>query len=67
VPNLPLLEGLFRVSVTITEMATEEPWTILEQAFPFRVRTATVKERGVALLGHRWGIPQDSGRTSISA
>jgi ABC-2 type transport system ATP-binding protein len=66
-PNLPLLEGLFRVGVAITEMATDEPWTLLEQAFPFRVRTANVKERGVALLGHRWEIPQDSGRTSISA
>lgn len=57
VPELHLLEGLFRVSVGIVEVATEEPWTVLEKAFPFRVRNLKRKDAGVARLEHRWQLP----------
>ena len=59
VDHLPLLEGLFRAGVTITDIETEEPYTVLEAAFPFRVRNTKMKERGVALIGHQWSLPTE--------
>jgi ABC-type polysaccharide/polyol phosphate transport system ATPase subunit len=59
VDRLPLLEGLFRAGVTITDIETEEPYTVLEAAFPFRVRNIKMKERGVALIGHEWAVPAE--------
>jgi len=57
IPDLPLLEGHFRTSVSMIEIATEEPYTILESAFPFRVTGAAKRESGVARLAHRWQTP----------
>lgn len=57
VESLPLLEGLFRASVTITDIESQEPYTVLEGAFPFRVRNTKLKERGVALIDHEWSLP----------
>jgi ABC-type polysaccharide/polyol phosphate transport system ATPase subunit len=59
VDHLPLLDGLFRAGVTITDVETEEPYTMLEAAFPFRVRNTKMKERGVALIGHQWLLPTE--------
>jgi ABC-type polysaccharide/polyol phosphate transport system ATPase subunit len=59
VDHLPLLEGLFRAGVTITDIESEEPYTVLEAAFPFRVRNTKRRERGVALIGHEWSLPAE--------
>jgi ABC-type polysaccharide/polyol phosphate transport system ATPase subunit len=67
IPSLPLLEGLFRASVTISDARTGEPYTILEGAFPFRVRSHRHRERGVSLLGHRWELPTAAHRRSVEA
>jgi hypothetical protein len=64
VPDLPLMEGLFRLSVTISDAATDEPYTVLANAFPFRVLKegleAPGSERGVAHLEHSWLLPVQS-------
>jgi ABC-2 type transport system ATP-binding protein len=62
IPELPLLEGRFRTSVSIVEVATQEPYTILESAFPFRVRGGGEGEAGVARLRHHWQLPRDGAR-----
>ncbi len=67
IPSLPLLEGLFRASVIISDAGTGEPYTVLEGAFPFRVRSHRLRERGVALLGHRWELPTAAHRRSVEA
>ncbi|HZU17971.1 MAG TPA: ABC transporter ATP-binding protein [Candidatus Dormibacteraeota bacterium] len=67
IPSLPLLEGLFRASVSISDARSGEPYTILENAFPFRVRSQGVKEKGMALLGHRWELPAAIARRSVEA
>jgi hypothetical protein len=59
VDRLPLLDGLFRAGVTITDIESEEPYTVLVAAFPFRVRNVKLKERGVALIGHVWSLPTE--------
>jgi ABC-type polysaccharide/polyol phosphate transport system ATPase subunit len=57
IPNLPLLEGLFRAGVIISDTRTGQPYTVLGGAFPFRVRSHQSKDRGIAVLGHRWQLP----------
>lgn len=61
VPSLPLMDGLYRLGVTISDVATEEPYTVLANAFPFRVLKedfeAAGSERGVAHLEHIWLLP----------
>ncbi|HVA21659.1 MAG TPA: ABC transporter ATP-binding protein [Candidatus Micrarchaeia archaeon] len=57
IPRLPLLEGLFRVTVGIAEIATGEWYTLLDRIYPFRVNTTDRAERGVALLGQSWSLP----------
>jgi ABC-2 type transport system ATP-binding protein len=59
VPGLPLLDGLYRLSVSITDAESKEPYTILANAFPFRVTSngSGAAERGVARLEHRWQLP----------
>ncbi len=57
IPNLPLLEGLFRAGVIISDTRTGQPYTVLGGAFPFRVRTHRSRDGGIALLGHYWRLP----------
>jgi ABC-type polysaccharide/polyol phosphate transport system ATPase subunit len=61
VDSLPLLDGLFRAGVTISDIESEEPYTLLSAAFPFRVRNTNRKERGVSLIGHEWSFPTELG------
>jgi ABC-2 type transport system ATP-binding protein len=57
-PHLELLAGLYRLSVTIEDGASREPYTVLANAFPFRVSGREgVAERGVARLDHQWVLP----------
>jgi len=65
--SLPLLDSLYRLSVILTDIATEEPYTILEKAFPFRVRSSKRREKGVALLDYEWELPVRSPRSRVSA
>ena len=60
VPNLPLNEGLYRLGVTIHDVAIDEPYTVLPAAFPFRVLASdsTAGARGVVRLDHRWHLPK---------
>jgi energy-coupling factor transporter ATP-binding protein EcfA2 len=64
VPSLPLMDGLYRLGVTISDAATGEPYTVLANAFPFRVLKEDIKtegsERGVAHLDHSWLLPARS-------
>ncbi len=57
-PALPLLDGLFQVTVGIAEIRTEEWYTLLDRVYAFRVVTDQRPERGVALLGQRWELPE---------
>lgn len=61
VPSLPLMDGLYRLGVTIFDAATDEPYTVLANAFPFRVLQEDFEtapsERGVAHLEHSWLLP----------
>ncbi|MGH7692486.1 MAG: ABC transporter ATP-binding protein [Candidatus Dormibacteria bacterium] len=57
-PGLPFLEGFYRISVEITEIASGNPYKRLERVRSFRVHSADHKEAGMALLGHRWDLPQ---------
>ncbi|HUY98225.1 MAG TPA: ABC transporter ATP-binding protein [Verrucomicrobiae bacterium] len=58
IPALPLLEGLFRLTIGIAEIGTGEWYTLLDRIAPFRVHTRDREERGVALLGQRWSLPE---------
>jgi ABC-type polysaccharide/polyol phosphate transport system ATPase subunit len=64
VPSLPLMDGLYRLGVTISDAATDEPYTVLANAFPFRVLKEDFEtagaERGVAHLEHSWLMPVQS-------
>ncbi len=62
IPRLPLLEGLFRVTVGIAEIATGEWYTLLDRIHPFRVSPGEREERGVALLGQHWTLPEPVSR-----
>ncbi len=56
-PRLPLLEGLYRVSVSMFDVKSGEPYTIMANAFPFRVSPNGTIEKGVARLDHSWVMP----------
>jgi ABC-2 type transport system ATP-binding protein len=62
VPSLPLMDGLYRLGVTISDVATDEPYTVLANAFPFRIMKQDFEtagpERGIAHLEHRWLLPE---------
>jgi ABC-type polysaccharide/polyol phosphate transport system ATPase subunit len=63
-PELPLLEGVFRASVGMTDIKTEEPYQEIDRVFPFKVRTPPRVERGVALIDHRWELPGEISRAA---
>lgn len=56
-PSVELLAGLYRLSVTIEDGQSREPFTVLANAFPFRVTGDGQDERGVARLQHSWVLP----------
>jgi ABC-type polysaccharide/polyol phosphate transport system ATPase subunit len=56
-PSLPLLEGLYRLGVTIEDAESQEPYTIIANAFPFRVEPNGPAGRGMVRLDHRWVLP----------
>ena len=61
-PALELLSGLYRLSVTIEDGESREPYTVLANAFPFRVSPEDgVPERGVSRLEHVWELPSLAG------
>ncbi len=56
-PDLELLAGLYRVSATIDDGETGEPYTILANAFPFRVAgEESERQRGMVRLRHSWEV-----------
>jgi ABC-type glutathione transport system ATPase component len=57
IPHLPLLSGLYRVSVRVTDVDTVEEYLHLDKAFPFRVVSSSPYNVGVAMLGHEWRLP----------
>jgi energy-coupling factor transporter ATP-binding protein EcfA2 len=57
VPRLPLLPALYRASVSILDAASEEPYTVLSNAFPFRVMGEGAPAKGVVDLPHQWVLP----------
>jgi ABC-2 type transport system ATP-binding protein len=57
-PGIPFLEGFYRVTVDLTEIATGQHFKRLERVRPFRVHSADRHEVGMALLGHSWDLPQ---------
>ncbi|HVB13662.1 MAG TPA: ABC transporter ATP-binding protein [Candidatus Dormibacteraeota bacterium] len=63
-PGVPFLEGLYRVTVDITEIASGQNYKRLERVRPFRVHSAEHREVGMALLGHRWELPQVPARVA---
>jgi hypothetical protein len=60
IPDLPLLAGLFRISVRIEDADTVEEYLHLDKAFPFRVVSSSPYNVGVAKLGHEWRLPVQS-------
>jgi hypothetical protein len=66
-PHIELLAGLYRLSVTIEDGDSREPYTVLANAFPFRVSGQEgVAERGVARLAHNWQLPLPVRASSTS-
>jgi ABC-2 type transport system ATP-binding protein len=63
-PGVPFLEGMYRVTVDITEIASGQLYTRLERVRPFRVHSANHREAGLALLGHTWELPQVTARVA---
>jgi len=57
-PGVPFLEGFYRVTVDITEIASGQHYKRLERVRPFRVHSAEHRETGMAVLGHSWELPQ---------
>ena len=56
-PKLELLAGLYRVSATIEDSESGEPYTILANAFPFRVAGEDKdRQRGLVRLSHSWEV-----------
>ncbi|MFN2463697.1 MAG: ABC transporter ATP-binding protein [Candidatus Dormibacteria bacterium] len=62
VGSLLLLEGLFRVAVTVRDAGTSEVYASVEESVPFRVLSSHRSERGLTLLGHEWDLPIQSRR-----
>jgi ABC-type polysaccharide/polyol phosphate transport system ATPase subunit len=60
IPELPLMEGLFRISVRVTDVESEVMYVQLDKAFPFKVVSYRRNDGGVALLGHQWKLPVQS-------
>lgn len=60
VESLSLLEGLFRVGVSIRDAGTDQSYAVLNESIPFRVRSGGRTERGMTLLGHTWNLPVQS-------
>ncbi|GAC1331533.1 MAG: ABC transporter ATP-binding protein [Candidatus Dormibacteria bacterium] len=60
VGELGLLEGLFRVEVSIRDAGTGAVYAGLNESIPFRVRSGARTERGMTLLGHSWNLPVQS-------
>ncbi|MGA2873285.1 MAG: ABC transporter ATP-binding protein [Candidatus Dormibacteria bacterium] len=63
-PGVPFLEGLYRVTVDISDIATGEQYKRLERVQPFRVHSSDRREVGMALLGHTWELPKVTSRAS---
>jgi ABC-type polysaccharide/polyol phosphate transport system ATPase subunit len=65
-PQLELLAGLYRVSATIDDSETGEPYTILANAFPFRVAgTDSDQHRGLVRFPHSWAV-RDSNPDKVT-
>ncbi|MGH7643079.1 MAG: ABC transporter ATP-binding protein [Candidatus Dormibacteria bacterium] len=60
--GVPFLEGVYRVTVDITEIATGQSYKRLERVRPFRVHSADRREVGMAVLGHSWELPAVTAR-----
>ncbi|MGC1185596.1 MAG: Wzt carbohydrate-binding domain-containing protein, partial [Candidatus Dormiibacterota bacterium] len=57
-PGLPFLEGVYLLTVDVTEITTGQHYKRLERVRRFRVHSADHREEGMALLGHSWELPQ---------
>ncbi len=56
-PQLALLSGLYRVSASIDDAESGEPYTVLANAFPFRVATMDGDwDRGLVRMEHSWEV-----------
>ncbi|MGB9484456.1 MAG: ABC transporter ATP-binding protein [Candidatus Dormiibacterota bacterium] len=60
--GVPFLEGVYRVTVDITEISSGHHYKRLERIRPFRVHSVDHKEVGMALLGHTWELPHVTAR-----
>ncbi|HVC38405.1 MAG TPA: ABC transporter ATP-binding protein [Candidatus Dormibacteraeota bacterium] len=65
-PGVPFLEGVYRVTVDLTEISTGQHFKRLERVRPFRVHSADRHEVGMALLGHEWELPKVTSRAARS-
>ncbi|HEY6539257.1 MAG TPA: ABC transporter ATP-binding protein [Candidatus Dormibacteraeota bacterium] len=64
--GVPFLEGVYRLTVDITEIATGQHYKRLERVRPFRVHSGERREVGMALLGHEWELPEVGARVAGS-
>ena len=67
IDSLSLLEGLFRVGVSVRDAGTDQVYALLNESIPFRVRSGERTEKGMTLLGHQWELPVQSRRSRASA
>ncbi len=63
-PGLPLLEGLYRLTVEVADIASGERYKRLDGVQPFRVHSEGRRESGMALLGHSWEFPRVTEATA---
>jgi hypothetical protein len=57
-PGIPFLEGVYQLTVDVTEISSGQHYKRLERVRRFRVHSAERREVGMALLGHSWELPQ---------
>jgi ABC-2 type transport system ATP-binding protein len=57
-PGIPFLEGVYQLTVDVTEISSGQHYKRLERVRRFRVHSGEHREVGMALLGHSWELPQ---------
>lgn len=66
IPQLPLLEGLYTVSVAAVDSADSEVYDYHDRAYSFRVSPERARERyGVVTLGGSWTVEPTSNKQPI--
>lgn len=64
IPELPLLDGVFGIRVEIEDIASGRNYVTLDRPQSLRVHGQGRRERGIALPGHSWELPEEAARVA---